>query len=551
MNCDPLPHGRAPAAAGSCSDGGPGEGRIRPALDQSPWMRLLYFFYKPAMVLFHRWEGEPSQTRGPSLLEPVLDKMRGGSDWRSEEEAEPPLGGLWATVWHWVGAAQQQQEAPGLFSPEDLPRPLLDFQSPEASPRPQLPASGFPGLLGKMCGRVYPGPLEAPSSQPGLLHPPNLQRLSLDLNQWSSDYPAPSVQQLVASGKCDFSIQANLPGLPLSATERMEKPIEFSHCYGKVDIITPDLDNGYSSLEEEHAGSQQQYIGYPDNGLPPELEPDIDICSEGNDLKDNTGTCVENEAVLLHLSVDSTMPKPDYLDIEDRIISLGDNVWGSDETDSDESEGDAEEEENYYPLSRPHCSNKTIAYILGSNSSSDEDDEDSEKDEDSDWDDDGFDSDGSSELSDTEEELLSSLAGTSDPYNLMNFQACIKTQQQVETRTAFESSCPQQPVLCTLVLEDDSDRLDSGFSDELQGELQQTFAQLALEKKHSKKVAFDEHVTVYYVSSEEIRKGPWEVYARDRCRFQKRIREIEECIGYCFTLKHRWTVLERLQLASW
>ncbi len=35
------------------------------------------------------------------------------------------------------------------------------------------------------------------------------------------------------------------------------------------------------------------------------------------------------------------------------------------------------------------------------------------------------------------------------------------------------------------------------------------------------------------------RKGPWEEFARDRDRFQKRINETEKAIGYCFSLSHR------------
>jgi len=60
-------------------------------------------------------------------------------------------------------------------------------------------------------------------------------------------------------------------------------------------------------------------------------------------------------------------------------------------------------------------------------------------------------------------------------------------------------------------------------------------------------VTFLEKVTEYYVSSEEDRKGPWEELARDGCRFQKRIQETEEAIGYCFTTEHRQRVFKRLQ----
>ncbi|XP_067863750.1 uncharacterized protein [Heptranchias perlo] len=567
MNWDPFPHSGAPAAAGSCSDGGPREDQFRPAFYQSPWMRLLSVFYRPSMVLFHRSPpGEVGETQDPSPLGPVLDKMRAGSmeakggfGLKSEAEDANLFGGLLTTISHWVGAVDSQAPGPEPFgcsvSQEDPPRPLRDcgFQSAEASSRSHRAASapGFQGLLGKVWGKAYPGPLEAYSWQ-GVAHKAaclsqSLNRLQLNLDQWTCDYPASSTQQVVASEKSGFSIQANtkLPGLPLSA---IVLPTELSHCSGEMGVITPDQDYGYSSLEEEHTCSKQQPCVYSGNGVSPELVPNKENCSEGNDLKDNKDNSVEHEdAVLLHRCVDSPMTKLDHLVVEDRIISLGDDEWDSEESSSDESEGDTEEEENCPPLPRPQCSNKTIAFILGSNPSSDDDDD--SEDEESDWDDDGFDSEGSSELSDSDEtgKLWNSLAGSSDPYNLLNFQACIKTEQKLDTSIAFKSSCPQQPELCSSVLEEDEDRLDSGFSDSVQGELQKTFAHLASERKRSKKVAFDEHVTEYYVSSEEIRKGPWEEYARDRCRFQKRIRETEEYIGYCFTLEHRRTVLERMR----
>ncbi|XP_048409027.2 protein phosphatase 1 regulatory subunit 15B-like [Stegostoma tigrinum] len=522
--------GPAPAAA-SCSDGGLGGDPAGPALYQSPWMRLLSLFYRPNPARFHRQEGDPHLSRGSGLLGPVLDKMREVS---GEREAVSPVGGLWAAAWHWVGAAEPPpQEEEQLEVVVQAP-----LKIPEASPAARTVVPIFPGLLSKVLGRIYS--LETASSSdtspfhPRLPHPLDLDSTSSGLPQWSSDYPAASVQQLLA------------PAQP--SIQQMEKPLKCFQYYRGVGIATlSDQDYGYSSLEEDHFGSLCQNMRYSGKGVPAEPAPSVDDCSEGNDLKANRVTCVDNEkAVLLPLSLDLTMPNLQCLDIENTIR---DAEWDSDESNSDESEDDAEEEDDCYPISRPHCSNKTIAYILGSNSISDSDD--SEEDEDGDSDDDGFDSDGSSsELSDTDEELLNILAGTSDPYNLMNFQACIKTRHKEDARTVFQSSCTQQPKLCTIELDDDSDRLDSGFTDEIQSELQKTFTKVASVKKCSKKVAFDEHVTVYYVSNEEIRKGPWEEYARDRCRFQKRIQETEESIGYCFTLKHRRTVLENLLLSS-
>nr|XP_038946638.1 protein phosphatase 1 regulatory subunit 15B isoform X1 [Rattus norvegicus] len=63
----------------------------------------------------------------------------------------------------------------------------------------------------------------------------------------------------------------------------------------------------------------------------------------------------------------------------------------------------------------------------------------------------------------------------------------------------------------------------------------------------SDQVTFLEEVTEYYISGDEDRKGPWEEFARDGCRFQKRIQETEVAIGYCLTFEHRERVFSRLQ----
>ncbi|XP_054546226.1 protein phosphatase 1 regulatory subunit 15B isoform X2 [Talpa occidentalis] len=60
-------------------------------------------------------------------------------------------------------------------------------------------------------------------------------------------------------------------------------------------------------------------------------------------------------------------------------------------------------------------------------------------------------------------------------------------------------------------------------------------------------VTFLEEVTEYYISGDEDRKGPWEEFARDGCRFQKRIQETEDAIGYCLTFEHRERMFNRLQ----
>ncbi|XP_073427007.1 uncharacterized protein [Dendrobates tinctorius] len=65
------------------------------------------------------------------------------------------------------------------------------------------------------------------------------------------------------------------------------------------------------------------------------------------------------------------------------------------------------------------------------------------------------------------------------------------------------------------------------------------------EADHSaKKVRFSSKVTVHPIitwsfAHRMARKGPWEVYARDRSRFQRRIAETEAAIGFCLKPHHR------------
>ncbi|XP_051890512.1 protein phosphatase 1 regulatory subunit 15B [Pristis pectinata] len=513
MSCEAFPRGGASAAAGSCSDGGASE---PPAFYSKLRTRLLSAWAWPSSVLFHR----PPDV--PSPLGSLLPKMGGGGLGAQETKGTGPAGSLLPAIGQWLGVSHYW--IPEADGGEEAALPLRDCQ-------PSAPWSQ--SLLGKVWGKVWLGALE-PHGWYGLArraacYPQGLNMQTSD--QWPCHHPASSRYH----EKLGFSIWAH-SDLPFSAVQRMEKPAELS----QPDTI--DQDHGYFSLEIDHTFHKEQQLN-AGNVVSPPSECAMDHCSEADDMKEKKDNSVENEeAVLLHL-VDVDLTTRHLLEIENKIISSGGDEWGSSD---DESEDDSEEEEINLSISRPQCSNKTIAYILGSPGSNDDDSEDQE----SDWDSDGFDSDESSELSDSNVDLWNPFAEFSDPYNPLNFRASINTRHKLETRTVFEPSNPQQPVSCFPVIEDLEDRLDSGFSEVIQDEPLTPHVELPLRRKCSKRVAFDEHVTEYYVSSEEIRKGPWEEYARDRCRFQKRIKETEECIGYCFTLKHRWTVLQRMQLGS-
>ncbi|XP_054472191.1 protein phosphatase 1 regulatory subunit 15B [Anoplopoma fimbria] len=182
----------------------------------------------------------------------------------------------------------------------------------------------------------------------------------------------------------------------LSVGERLSGSGAAAAC-SEVALLTPDQDNGYSSLEEELF--QVRMLEAPS-----EAQREAD--------SDETSAAVETE-------------------MEDEIPEEGESTSGK--VDDDEEEQQEEEEEAEAESEEaPQCQNKAIAFIMGC-PCSDEDDSQSDG-ESSDEDDDGFDSEGSSDESDSTDEddeeedeeeeedseaerLWSSLCQSVDPYN--------------------------------------------------------------------------------------------------------------------------------------
>ncbi|KAG7473750.1 hypothetical protein MATL_G00099140 [Megalops atlanticus] len=168
--------------------------------------------------------------------------------------------------------------------------------------------------------------------------------------------------------------------------------------------------------------------------------------------------------------------------------------------------------------------------------------------------------------SEVEEELWNSFSQNADPYHPLHFRACLR-------------SSPAGPLLTSLTASEKSFNTVAGAPKRTRR------SKPALPKRHCKhychqtsldrprltswkksgsvlaagvqtedkavvkKVRFSPIVQVHIMHTwsfamQAARKGPWEELARDRVRFQRRIEETEQAIGYCFHPSHRERILD-------
>ncbi|XP_059185662.1 protein phosphatase 1 regulatory subunit 15B [Centropristis striata] len=367
-------------------------------------------------------------------------------------------------------------------------------------------------------------------------------------------------------------------------------------------LLTPDQDNGYSSLEEEHF-----QLKAPNQDQPPqEAESAEPAAAETPEMEEEEGDSQSDEE--------------------------GPEVGPSAE------------------VTTPQCQNRAIAFIMGCPCSDDSSQSESSDDDDDD-DDDGFDSEGSSDLTESSDEddgasdgeadseadrlwnslchsgdpynprnftarlnsaaspprsipastppsstgsspasspdltllplaaslhlvsssppsssetwddstsaseadeaeslrLWSSFSCSSDPYSPFNFQAPLRSQEPAEvppqTRTRKSPRSPRHDPASPPEYrkEEAEERLDSGFSE--------PSTSSSSTQSCCKKVRFCDEVEEFFTSGgeeEEDRRGPWEELARDRCRFLRRVQETEQSISYVLTPQHRRRVARRL-----
>lgn len=385
--------------------------------------------------------------------------------------------------------------------------------------------------------------------------------------------------------------------LPLDVEQQL---LVCSRAYNEVAILTPDQDNGYASLEEEHSNSKLH----------------MRLLSQEQEVSETVSPVASEDG----LSQTNTTGS----EFNSKPVTSGVEIKESEEEDS----------EKKAETVAPQCQNKVIAYIMGSPCSGE-----SESEDDDDWDsndDDGFDSEGSSHFSDSEdlddsddeseedsdgeeaetERLWNSLCQNGDPYNLRNFTAPIRTASKPSPATTDSSVSESPPVHMSSRLspppsspslsenessedacemdEEENQRLWNSFScsadpysllnfqapvktrkttkgcrmekvpgtprykrEEAEERLDSGFSEISPVPCSSsatavqlKKVTFVEEVEEFYASSDEDRHGPWEEIARDRCRFQRRVQEVEETISYCLSPTFRLDIFQSLHSTS-
>ncbi|NWW20877.1 PR15B phosphatase, partial [Falcunculus frontatus] len=388
-------------------------------------------------------------------------------------------------------------------------------------------------------------------------------------------------------GKSHLPQPLRAEGLPEVEFLRSKRLAFLQHWH----LPVPDPDHGYHSLEEEqqqHRGvrreigeqrsesgdlEQPEDAGRQPGGVPVEQEGLRDAAEEGEALAEEEGEDSETEQnfpistrpVCANKLIDyiiggvssgeESEDEEDWDDDDDE----DDDGFDSEELPSDSDAGSQDGERlhlwnSFYSLD-PYNPQNFTATIQTSSSDpgkgmSDMEEEEEEEDswaessegspssEEDEWDCDSVDEAESLKL-------WNSFCSSDDPYNPLNFTAAFQTAEKKGTPGFKGAERPSSVTaehftVCRVQLEKHNCGVpDLGQRGILCGE------KTANSKR--KKVTFLEKVTEYYISSEEDRKGPWEEMARDGCRFQKRIQETEEAIGYCLTTEHRQRVFHRLQ----
>lgn len=409
-----------------------------------------------------------------------------------------------------------------------------------------------------------------------------------------SHLPQPLCAELPADGWRGPPSREGLPEIQHLRTKRLEflqQQQLATNC-----LPVPESDHGYHSLEEEqqHRGNCQDDARQPTGSeelpehsiveqagdSPLQLEvgsPEKGTAEGGTILAEDEDSDIQQDLPLSSRPVCANK-LIDYIirgTSSDEESSEGEEDWEEEEDDDDDgfdsegslsdSDSGSQDSENLH-LWNSFCSldpynpqNFTAAIQTAVNNSEKDLAGESDVEEDSSWAESlpgspalspGEDDEWECNSADEEDnlKLWNSFCNSNDPYNPFNFKAPFQTAKKKgkhdlegASGLGFVNSQCNLLFTCQVQLLENH---NCGVTDTVQHGI--LFGEKHAKTKR-KKVTFLEEVTEYYISSEEDRKGPWEELARDGCRFQKRIQETEDAIGYCLTIEHRQTIFNRLQ----
>ncbi|XP_033830002.2 LOW QUALITY PROTEIN: protein phosphatase 1 regulatory subunit 15B-like [Periophthalmus magnuspinnatus] len=316
---------------------------------------------------------------------------------------------------------------------------------------------------------------------------------------------------------------------------------------GDISVLTPDQDHGYSSLEEEQQlvakarlqsalpgmGSAEEPRDEPE---PRETEEELPVLKCENKTIAFIMGCPCSDDSGSDSSEEEEEEEEDEDDDDDGFDSVCSSEVSGSEEDDEEFDSETERlwstlcqsDDPYNPRNftaklgsapRPiprtglgpkedESSPGSCASSLASSASS------SPFASSSSWD----------EASDAEEQNLKLLSSfcSSDPYSPLNFQAPIRTKARAGTKPGPRRNLRSR----------ESKRFLS-------------VPRAAHKATIKKKVQFCLEVQVYSVGLEE-RRGQWEELARDRARFLKRCRDVEQVLCPCLQPEHRRRVCQRI-----
>lgn len=437
---------------------------------------------------------------------------------------------------------------------------------------------------------------EPVQNQEGVLADPALLKLDLPASDWHHKDLSPG-SQLLSDLDLDQRSVAELPGTdpdskpchPFSLL--VQKPYISGNTQSKYPP-SPDQDQGYHSLEDWQCLNIKQSLqaagisapntcesGWDNDAVPTELscsvmkdiKVDQDSDATDSDLEEETHAPATPVCTNKHIGYILGTVVSDDEEEDPNSPCEDDDDWDEEEEDDDgfDSEGSVSAPESDIPVpdevvlwnsfcnADPYNPQNFTASLqtgpIAEVTSHLEDQEAVTSDDEESWCDSDAVSDSDSEdaFSADEQENLKLWNGflqSEDPYNPLFFKAPVQTS--LPKRQSGDAASRHVELVCT-----------SPSSCELTVPTHPNDSQpLRLREKHSvsteesanlghKKVTFQDKVTIYYVCNEEERKGHWEEFARDRCRFQRRIQETECMIGHCFTPDHRqrmWNTMQQI-----